>query len=74
MQTLDSTLVRPLPQAQRARSSALQLSSRCILLLNWQHRAAERATLAAMNQRELRDIGLARNEVLVEADKPFWRA
>jgi uncharacterized protein YjiS (DUF1127 family) len=82
METFDSIVVLPFPQAQRARRATLQLrallafaSAQCIdLLQTWQRRAAERAALAAMNPRELRDIGLARNEVLVEADKPFWRA
>jgi uncharacterized protein YjiS (DUF1127 family) len=81
METFNSVVVPLHPQAQRAWSTALQLrallafATRCLdLLLTWQRRATERATLAAMNERELRDIGLARNEVLVEADKPFWRA
>jgi len=82
METFDSIVVPLHPQAPRARSAALQLRALLALggaqfadrLLTWQRRATERATLAAMNERELRDIGLARNEVLVEADKPFWRA
>lgn len=82
METFDSIVVPLHLQAQRAPRAALQLrallafaGTQCIdLLLTWQRRAAERATLAAMNERELRDIGVARSEVLVEADKPFWRA
>lgn len=82
METSNSIVVPLQPQAQRARSAALQLRALLAfagaqfvdLVLTWQQRAAERVTLAAMHERELRDIGPARNEVLVEADKPFWRA
>jgi uncharacterized protein YjiS (DUF1127 family) len=82
METFESIVVPLHPQSPRAQSAAPQLRARLALagaqfvdlLLTWQHRDAERATLAAMNERELRDIGLARNEVLVEADRPFWRA
>jgi uncharacterized protein YjiS (DUF1127 family) len=84
MPSLDSILAHPLPQAQRAqlRRAALQcraafarVGNRCLeLLMTWQQRASARATLAAMNERERRDIGLSRRSVLVEADKPFWRA
>jgi uncharacterized protein YjiS (DUF1127 family) len=82
MQTLDSVLAQS-SQAQRAqlrrialhfRAALARASSKCIdLLVTWQRRASERALLAAMNERELRDIGLVRRDLLVEADKPFWR-
>ena len=77
MPSLDSILVLPDSQAQRAalqfRTILARANSLCIdLLVTWQRRASERATLAAMNDRELRDVGLARGNVLVEADKPFW--
>jgi uncharacterized protein YjiS (DUF1127 family) len=42
-------------------------------LLSWQYRAHERAHLMAMDDRMLRDIGLARADVEHEAAKPFWR-
>lgn len=42
-------------------------------LIAWQQRADERAQLRAMGERELRDLGLTRSDVLVETDKPFWR-
>jgi len=37
-------------------------------------RASERATLARMSQRELRDLGLTHFDVEMELRKPFWRA
>lgn len=42
-------------------------------LLSWQYRAHERAHLMTLDDRMLRDIGLARADVENEAAKPFWR-
>lgn len=42
-------------------------------LLTWQARANERAHLAALDDRMLRDIGLSRADVAQECAKPFWR-
>ncbi len=68
--------LRPLPRFLPALSAALAAAmDRCIeLLMTWRQREADRAVLAEMNERDLRDVGLTRSEVLVEADKPFWRA
>ncbi len=43
-------------------------------LLLWQDRARQRAHLASLDHRMLRDIGLSRADVAGEASKPFWRA
>ena len=40
----------------------------------WQDRARQRAHLASLDDRILRDIGISRVEVAREASKPFWRA
>lgn len=74
----------PLPRAlapshaldtgRRAVAWARQSATRVVAqLIAWQQRADERAQLRAMGERELRDLGLTRSDVLVEADKPFWR-
>ncbi len=42
-------------------------------LLAWQARARERRWLAAMDDRQLRDLGIDRTDALEEARKPFWR-
>jgi uncharacterized protein YjiS (DUF1127 family) len=42
------------------------------LARSWR-RAASRRALAAMDDRELRDIGLCRSDVYLEISKPFWR-
>ncbi len=42
-----------------------------LALLLSRHR--ERLSLATLDDRQLRDIGLTRDEALIEAGRPFWR-
>jgi uncharacterized protein YjiS (DUF1127 family) len=42
-------------------------------IMFWSERARQRRTLAALDDRMLKDIGLTRADVAVESDKPFWR-
>ena len=64
-----TVMPRPRPQTQAG------VGGRLVgLLLLWQARACERQALAALDDRMLKDIGLDRGQVMVEADKPFWRA
>lgn len=42
-------------------------------LITWQQRIEERRQLLEMSDRMIRDIGLNRNDILREANKPFWR-
>ena len=44
------------------------------VILTWQDRAAQRAALARMDARMLKDIGLTRSEALEESRRPFWQA
>ncbi|MBL8834963.1 MAG: DUF1127 domain-containing protein [Alphaproteobacteria bacterium] len=44
------------------------------IVTTWHARAKERRALAAMNDHELRDVGITRADVWAELDKPFWRA
>lgn len=46
----------------------------CGALITWQRRAHDRALLREIDARALRDVGLERADVLIEARKPFWRA
>ncbi|MBM3569216.1 MAG: DUF1127 domain-containing protein [Alphaproteobacteria bacterium] len=39
----------------------------------WRQRAATRYSLAELDERMLRDIGLSRADAQRETDKPFWR-
>lgn len=43
-------------------------------VLAWQDRARQRQLLARMDDRLLRDMGLTRTDIAIEAEKPFWRA
>jgi len=43
------------------------------ILLLWQERADQRAQLASLDARALRDIGLSRADVEREVSLPFWR-
>lgn len=44
-----------------------------VFLMEWQARAEERYTLAEMDERLLRDMGIRREEAVAESRKPFWR-
>ena len=44
------------------------------LLMEWQERTRSRVLLARLDDRMLRDMGLTRADVDVEATKPFWRS
>ncbi len=44
------------------------------LLMRWQHRAADRAHLAALEPHRLADVGLTQTQRDREARKPFWVA
>lgn len=39
----------------------------------WMNRHAQRKQLAQLNDTQLADIGLTRQEALVEAKTPFWK-
>jgi uncharacterized protein YjiS (DUF1127 family) len=56
---------RRLPKAVFGRAVAV--------LREWRQRSRERAQLATLDERMLRDIGISRGDVLREINKPFWR-
>jgi uncharacterized protein YjiS (DUF1127 family) len=62
----------------RRRASRLALRqalSRIFLALRqWRRRSRERAELARLDDRMLRDIGITRGDVWDEINKPFWRS
>jgi uncharacterized protein YjiS (DUF1127 family) len=58
----------------RRRSSWIHAVQRAVdLLLIWQQRARDRQQLQSLSDHMLRDIGLTRADVFLEASKPFWR-
>jgi len=43
------------------------------LMALWRRRTAGRRRLAALSDRDLRDLGCAPSQATFEAAKPFWR-
>lgn len=70
--TVAQSLCRPL-QAPAAPRRGM-LSDVVALCKEWQRRVRGRAELAALSDRELRDIRASRCDIRREIDKPFWRA
>lgn len=60
--------------ATTRQASASPLAGLIDTLRLWRKRSIERAQLAAMNHRELRDLGMSECDVYQEMSKPFWRA
>ena len=60
-----------LPRVLRGIGSCFR-SAKDGLVRSWR-RAESRRALAAMDDRELRDIGLGRSDIHLEISKPFWR-
>jgi len=60
---------------QRITPSVGMLPLRRVLLLarQWRQRAHTRRQLAALDDRQLADIGISHSERLDEMNKPFWR-
>jgi uncharacterized protein YjiS (DUF1127 family) len=67
----------PAVVARRAslRSTLQHAAERALdAFFTWQVRSADRLALQTLDDRMLRDIGLTRVDVEVEANKPFWRS
>ena len=58
----------------RKRRAASNIVSRVLAILReWRRRAYDRAELARLDDRMLRDIGLTRADAEFLSNKPFWR-
>ena len=55
----------------RARAAAAVLAE---AVSEWRERSRQRHTLARLDDRLLRDMGLSRSDVEQEVSKPFWQA
>ena len=64
--------VHPFGEIRRAAHLASAAFLRAMRL--FAERASQRRALAQLNDAQLRDIGLARDEAEAEAGKPFWTA
>ncbi len=40
----------------------------------WRQRQIDRRQLAELSDRDLHDVGLSWSDIVLEAEKPFWRA
>jgi uncharacterized protein YjiS (DUF1127 family) len=65
-----------LGEAWSAAAGALKLALLASLaaLVLWQERSRQRTHLAALPERELKDMGMTRADALREADKAPWRS
>jgi uncharacterized protein YjiS (DUF1127 family) len=70
--TFERTWRRGPPPPRREWRDLLQVAVTLVRL--WHRRARERADLARLDMRMLRDIGVTPSEAGRECDKPFWRA
>lgn len=62
------------PRTHRLRERALAAVIAAFdRIAEWQHRARQRADLARLDARELKDIGISRAQAEAEAAKPFWK-
>lgn len=43
------------------------------VVCHWAERTGQRRTLAELDDRQVRDIGLTRRDIWHECGKPFWR-
>jgi uncharacterized protein YjiS (DUF1127 family) len=61
-------------RARRSTHSAGNAARRLFgALREWRRRARDRAQLAALDDRMLKDIGVSRADAEFLANKPFWR-
>jgi uncharacterized protein YjiS (DUF1127 family) len=40
----------------------------------WRERVRSRREVTQLSDRDLRDVGISRSDIVKEAEKPFWRA
>jgi uncharacterized protein YjiS (DUF1127 family) len=52
---------------------ALALRHAARLIATWSERARQRRALAALDDHQLRDLGLTRSDAFRESSRPFWR-
>jgi uncharacterized protein YjiS (DUF1127 family) len=62
------------PRPAEHRSGRRWLVGLCDLVLTWHERARQRRQLMAMDDHQLRDIGISRADALGEGLQPFWRS
>ena len=61
------------PRRAMRRSLREALTAVLAVLQKWRRRSRQRAELARLDERMLRDIGVTPGDVWHEINKPFWR-
>lgn len=69
---MERVLPRVLPNIRRP-SLRQRLQRLMALLAGWQRNVRTRRQLAALDDRQLADVGISHSERQDELDKPFWR-
>jgi len=59
--------------AWRAKRAIHPVAAAFVLAARWIERARQRKALAALDDHQLRDIGITRLDAARECGKPFWR-
>jgi len=73
MPTVDLYLPPAPYSAWRAKRAIHPVAAAFVLVTRWIERARQRKALAALDDRQLRDIGITRLDAARECGKPFWR-
>ena len=61
------------PHRRRRRAAGDVVTRLFVTLREWRRRAHDRAELARLDDRMLRDIGITRTDAEFLSNKPFWR-
>lgn len=61
------------PQLTVRSATSSAIRSLLLLITAWHRRIDERKRLGLLDDRMLRDIGLDRQDVAIEIEKPFWK-
>lgn len=69
---MERVLTQVLPNVRKP-SLRQRLQRLRALLSGWQRNARTRRQLAALDDRQLADVGISHSERQDELDKPFWR-
>ena len=73
MPTIDLFLPRTYSTWHATRERIHPVAAAWVLLATWIERARQRNALTALDDHQLRDIGITRLDAARECEKPFWR-
>lgn len=73
MPTVDLYLPRTYSTWRARRERIHPLAATWVLFASWIERSRQRDALAALDDRQLRDLGITRVDAERECEKPFWK-